>query len=105
LNTFSRRWRRRRGPGRPIKPRRFGIEPSTSHFVPMEKAYKKNEPIYMTPDELEALRLVDCEGLTQEEAAKSMGISRGTVWRCLDSARRKAAKMLVERRELKIEDS
>jgi len=54
----------------------------------------------VTPDELEALRLVDYEGLLQEEAAARMGVSRGTVWRCLDSARRKVGAMLVEGREL-----
>jgi len=31
-----------------------------------------------------------------------MGISRGTVWRCLSSARKKVATMLVEGRELVI---
>ncbi len=59
----------------------------------------------MTLDELEALRLVDYEGLLQEEAAQRMGVSRGTVWRCLDSARRKVAAMLVEGREIVITSS
>ena len=68
----------------------------------MSSNKKDNDPINMSYDELEALRLVDYEGLTQEETAKRMGISRGTVWRCLDSARRKTARMLVEGRELKI---
>jgi len=54
----------------------------------------------MSYDELEALRLVDYHGLTQEEASERMGVSRGTVWRCLDSARRKIVAMLVENREL-----
>jgi len=54
----------------------------------------------MTYEEFEALRLVDYEGLTQEEAGRRMGISRGTVWRALTSARKKVAQMLVEGREL-----
>jgi predicted DNA-binding protein (UPF0251 family) len=58
----------------------------------------------ITYDELEALRLVDYQGLTQEEASKKMMVSRGTVWRCLDSARKKVATMLVEGRELVIGD-
>ena len=58
------------------------------------------EPIYMTYDEFEAFRLIYHEGLNQEEAASRMGISRGTVWRCLESARGKVASMLVERRPL-----
>jgi predicted DNA-binding protein (UPF0251 family) len=58
----------------------------------------------ITYDELEALRLVDYQGLTQEEAAQKMMVSRGTVWRCLDSARKKVATMLVEGRGLVIGD-
>jgi len=57
-------------------------------------------PIFMTYEEFEAIRLVDYEGLTQEEAGKRMGVSRGTVWRALSSARKKVAQMLVEGREL-----
>ena len=56
----------------------------------------------MTYDEFEALRLVDYEGMLQEDASQKMGVSRGTVWRCLDSGRRKVAMMLVEGRELMI---
>ncbi len=65
---------------------------------------RPKQAVMMTYDELEALRLVDYHGLTQEEAAEKMMISRGTVWRCLDSARKKVATMLVEGRELVIGD-
>ncbi|MBS7626509.1 DUF134 domain-containing protein [Candidatus Bathyarchaeota archaeon] len=100
-------WRRGliSGPGRPMKPRLIGLRPSINRFVPVlpdvEAAGK--EPIRITYDEFEALRLIDYKGLTQEEAADRMGVSRGTVWRCLDSARRKIAAMLVEGRSLVIE--
>ena len=40
-------------------------------------------------DELEALRLCDAEGLTQEEAGLSMGVSRGTIQRIITVARKK----------------
>ena len=39
--------------------------------------------------ELEVLRLVDGENLTQEQAAKKMLISRGTLWRIVQQARKK----------------
>ncbi|MFX1286359.1 MAG: DUF134 domain-containing protein [Promethearchaeota archaeon] len=39
--------------------------------------------------ELEALRLVDEQNLTQEQAAERMHISRGTLWRILQQARKK----------------
>jgi len=53
-------------------------------------------------DEIEALRLVDYEGLSQEEAAESMKISRGTVWRLLQSGRKKIVAMVVEHKQLKV---
>lgn len=47
-------------------------------------------------DELEALRLCDMEGLTQEEAGQSMGVSRGTIQRIITVARRKVATALTQ---------
>ena len=55
-------------------------------------------------DELEALKLCDKEGLTQEEAGVKMGVSRGTVQRMLTTARRKVATALVEGAALILED-
>ena len=46
-------------------------------------------------DELEALRLCDGEGLTQEEAGQSMGVSRGTIQRIITVARQKTARALT----------
>ena len=47
--------------------------------------------VEFTPDELEALRLADIEGLTQIEAAKLMGVSQPTFHRILKEARKKAS--------------
>jgi len=92
-----------------MKPRMLKRLPEVKRFVPIYSESgpirKGKEPIVMTPDELEALRLVDYEGLLQEEAAQMMGVSRGTVWRCLDRARKKGATMLTEGRELIIASS
>ena len=52
--------------------------------------------------ELEAFRLVDMEGLSQEEAGQKMGISRGTIWRLVQSARKKVAQALSEGRPIYI---
>jgi predicted DNA-binding protein (UPF0251 family) len=52
--------------------------------------------------ELEAFRLVDLEGLSQEEAGQRMRISRGTVWRLVQSARKKTAQAISEGRPLTI---
>jgi len=59
-------------------------------------------PIFIDRAELESFRLVDLEGLSQEEAGKRMGVSRGTVWRLLQSARKKTAQALTEGRPLQI---
>ncbi len=92
-------WGRRRGRRRKI--RTIGFIPEVRHFYPaLPPRGQPKPPIFMTYEEFEALRLVDYEGLTQEEAGKKMGISRGTVWRALSSGRRKVSQMLVEGREL-----
>ncbi len=49
----------------------------------------------LTTVELETLRLVDKEGLTQEQAATQMHISRGSLWRILQEARKKVISALT----------
>ena len=56
----------------------------------------------MAVDEFEAIRLVDLLDLTQEEAARQMGVARATVQSIYSSARKKLALSLVEGRELRI---
>ncbi|NJF24458.1 DUF134 domain-containing protein [Thermococcus sp. Bubb.Bath] len=90
-----------RGRGRRRKMRNIGLIPETRHFYPATPPFSQPKPpIFITYEEFEALRLVDYEGLTQEDAGRRMGVSRGTVWRALSSARKKVAQMLVEGREI-----
>lgn len=56
------------------------------------------EAIFLDLAEAEVLRLVDLEGLYQEQAGSTMGLSRGTVWRILESARRKVVRSIYEGR-------
>jgi len=96
-------WRRRRRCGRRgrfPKPIMLGITPPTNSFTPNPP--RNLEPIFLEMAELEAFRLVDLEGLSQEEAGQRMGVSRGTVWRLVQSARRKTAQALSEGRPLRI---
>ncbi|MEN8199575.1 MAG: DUF134 domain-containing protein [Thermodesulfobacteriota bacterium] len=65
-------------------------------FKPTGKPLSKLEKVELYRDEMEALRLCDREGLTQEEAGKKMGVSRGTVQRIITIARRKTAGALSE---------
>jgi len=72
-------------------------------FIPVDSSGRpaaQGEGIELYPDELEALRLVYLEKLTQEEAARRMGISRGTLWRLLDSGRRKLIQAMIELRPI-----
>jgi len=86
-----------------MKPRSLSFEPGTLTFVPATPSgvpLVGGEPIYMSYDEFEAFHLIYGLNLNQEEAAKRMRISRGTVWRCLEAARKKVATMFAERRPL-----
>lgn len=67
---------------------------SATAYKPAGVSLKSIEKIVMRRDELEALRLCDRDGFTQEEAGKMMGVSRGTVQRMLSSARLKTADAL-----------
>ena len=64
----------------------------------------KLRKIYLLRDELETLKLCDMEGMTQEEAGRKMGISRGTVQRMLTRARQKVTEALVTGAALVFQD-
>ena len=91
--------RRRRGRrGRFPKPVTIEGPLKVERLVPTPQA--NMQPILIEPAEVEALRLVDLEDLSQAEAGVRMGVSRGTVWRFLQSARKKVARSLTEGRPL-----
>jgi predicted DNA-binding protein (UPF0251 family) len=96
-------WRRRHRCGRRgrfPKPVTLGAIPSLESFNP--SPLRCMEPVFMEIAELEAFRLVDRDGLSQEEAGQRMNVSRGTVWRLVQSARKKTALALTEGRPLRI---
>jgi len=78
----------------------LGMTPPVNGFTPNPP--QGLEPIMLEPAELEAFRLVDLEGLSQEEAGQRMHVSRGTVWRLVQSARKKTAQALSEGRPVYI---
>jgi len=93
---FGFRRRRGRGPGRPIKPRRIEMEPVVKCFSPISSVEVDTaNAVYLYYDEFEALRLADYLGLTHEKVASRMGVSRGTVWRLIESGRKKLMDCLV----------
>jgi len=62
------------------------------------------EKVRLELSELEAMRLCDLEGFGQEEAGRSMGVSRGTVFRLLQSGRSKLLGALIDSKALLIEN-
>ncbi len=64
-------------------------------FKPTGTPLTELRKIELHRDELEALRLCDGEGMTQEEAGLSMGVSRGTIQRIITVARKKSATALT----------
>ncbi len=69
--------------------------PVETQFRPNGVPQNAQNLVTLTIEELEALRLVDLEDLTQEEAAGMMGVSRKTLWNDLQRARKKVVQALV----------
>ena len=90
---------------RPRKRRRLGHVPRLIIYKPAGVPLKDLRQVILQPDELEALRLADLRGLTQEQAALHMGVSRSTFQRIVARARRQVALALVEGSALKLTDS
>jgi len=55
-------------------------------------------------DELEAMRLCDLLNCNQWEAGQRMEVSRGTIYRLLQSGRAKVLRALIESSALMVED-
>ena len=84
------------------KCRRICSFPDYYSFIP-EDAEKENlGSIMMSLDEYETVRLLDYEGLNQEECALRMGVARTTVTAMYESARKKLVSAVVEGKRLRI---
>ena len=87
---------------RPRKCRRVCGLPGNVEFIPGSGACGK-EPIFLTVDEYETIRLIDKEGLSQEECGALMEVAHTTAQQIYNSARKKLAEALVNGLPLKIE--
>ena len=88
---------------RPRKCRRVSTLPKVSVFDPIDLSLGVDEIIIMTVDEYESIRLIDLDGLNQEQCADSMGVARTTIQRIYDGARTKLADSVVNGKILKVE--
>ena len=85
---------------RPPRCRRICGVPQVDTFCP--NGCENTEPILLTLDEYEVIRLVDLEQQTHEQCAAQMEISRSTVQEIYESARSKIAAYLVHGKPLHI---
>jgi predicted DNA-binding protein (UPF0251 family) len=80
---------------RPPIERLIGAPPRATLFKPAGVPARDLERVPLALDELEAIRLVDLEGLSHEQAAAVMGVSRQTIGRILEQGRARVAEALV----------
>jgi len=78
-------------------------QPGAVYYKPRGIPLRILDEVVLGLDEMEALRLADLEGLTQEAVGEHMGVSRQTIGRILEIARRKVAEALVHGMALRIE--
>lgn len=88
---------------RPRKWRKVCCLPERNLFGPLNAPNLDSEIIIMTVEEYETIRLIDSEGMMQEECAERMNVARTTVQRIYNDARKKLAESLVNGSVLKIE--
>ena len=81
---------------RPKRNRRMGVPPAMQGFKPFGIPFRNIQKVTLLFEEFESIRLADYDGLTQEQAAEKMNISRPTFTRIYDKARKTIAKAFVE---------
>ncbi len=61
---------------------------------------RRSEEVFLLFEEYETIRLLDYRGMTQEEASLVMEVSRPTLTRIYEDARKKVAKAFVEGKDI-----
>lgn len=89
---------------RPHKRRRIRGRPSSFYFKPAGIPLTNLEESELTMPEFEAIRLVDLNEVSQEQAGEKMQISQSTLSRILKSARKKIADSIINGKAIKIEE-
>ncbi len=81
-----------------IRKRQIFLPPKHKGFITKTKT--SADKVTLKLDEYQVIKLLDYENMQQTEAAKEMNISRPTLTRIYERARKKVAIALVEGREL-----
>ena len=88
---------------RPCKRRRVRGRPNSSYFKPAGIRMIELKDSTLEMSEFEAMRLVDLNEISQEQAGKQMQISQSTLSRILKSGRKKIADAIVNGKAIKID--
>ena len=88
---------------RPRRARRIFFQPDVTYFKPAGVSMRHLQESILTKEELEAIRLIDLEQISQSKAGKKMKISQPTLSRLLCSARKKIADALINGKSIKIQ--
>jgi predicted DNA-binding protein (UPF0251 family) len=88
---------------RPKQFRKIASPPLMVGFKPFGIPRKELESVILSYDEYEVVRLLDYEGLMQEQAAERMNVSRPTLTRIYENARKTIARAFVECKMIVIE--
>lgn len=91
--------------GRRKKRRWIGACPGATFYKPQGVPLSSLTGMTLPLEGMEAMRLVDALGLSQEQAAERMGVSRPTLCRILGQARSRVAKALSEGMAIRISGS
>lgn len=83
--------------------RKLNFKPIVKSFIPEKEAY--NGITSLLHEEIEAIYLMDVQGLYQEEAAKCMEVSRPTFTRILKNARQKLAVGIISGNKIEFQDN
>ncbi len=87
---------------RPRKRRRVRGRPNSSYFKPAGIRIHELDEIALSLEEFEAIRLIDLNKVSQEEAGEKMRVSQSTLSRILNSARQKLADAVVKGKAIRI---
>ena len=103
LSKIGEGWYEEKMSARPVIKKIVKTIPLYVYYISQGVSFDRLDEVSLTIEELEALNLKDRQGFNQSNAAKKMGISRGTFQGLLRSARKKMITAIIEGKALKFE--
>ncbi|MCK5321255.1 DUF134 domain-containing protein [Candidatus Pacearchaeota archaeon] len=88
---------------RPKRIKRIFFQPDVTYFKPVGIPMRHLKEKVLSFDEIEAIRLIDSEGMGQTKASKKMKISQSTLSRLLKDGRGKIADAIAKGYSIKIQ--